>query len=89
MTEDYQPTTRELYDLILSLKDATELGFARNDRRFDGVDYRLNRLEGRVTSVEGRLTSVEGRLGGLERWGARIDEHLGVIDGRLLKLENR
>lgn len=40
MTADYQPTPRELYDLILSLKIAIEQGFARIDQRFGKLEQR-------------------------------------------------
>lgn len=44
MTADYQPTPRELYDLILSLKDVYERGFAQINRRFDAIESRLDRM---------------------------------------------
>jgi len=88
MTEDYQPTTRELYDLIVTLKEATELGFARVDQRFEPVEERLDRVEARLTGVEGRLTGVEGRLSGMERWALRIDERLSGVEGRLSGIEH-
>jgi hypothetical protein len=52
MTADYQPTTRELYDLILSLNDVTELGFARIDKCFDSINGRLDRIDARLDSIE-------------------------------------
>ncbi|MGA9417792.1 MAG: hypothetical protein WBV40_01485 [Candidatus Cybelea sp.] len=66
---------RELFDAILDLRNATELGFVAVHRRFDdvyhqldGLDWRFNSLESRVEegfrSVSVALTDIRARLTG-------------------------
>lgn len=65
----------ELLNAILDLRNATELGFADVDRRFDKMEERWDRrfsaLEARVEdgfcSVASSLDDIRRRLTGVER----------------------
>ncbi len=63
-----------LYEAILALKEATELGFASQskradlmDARFDRVDTRLGRLETRVEALEESSRAVRSDIADLKR----------------------
>lgn len=74
-------TSAELYDLILTLKDATEIGFAkvyeRMDLRFNAVENRLGRVEHRLDGMERRLVRIDDRLSIIENMNvaARLQDH--------------
>ncbi len=68
----------DLYDFIKTFAEATEMGFARVDARFDAfesrveerfdrVETRVARLETRVESVEDGLRAVRGDIAALAR----------------------
>ncbi len=70
-------TTAQLYEALLGLKEATEIGFTRVDQRFD--------------RLEKRMTSNEGRIAGLERGWNAFDTRLGNVEGQIgeLRVEMR
>lgn len=75
-------TSDDLYDLILSLKEATEIGFLRVADRFDGVDKRLD-------GIDGRLDRIDGRLGRLETRVEAVEEALVAVRGDIANLQRR
>jgi hypothetical protein len=67
---------RELFEAILDLRSATELGFGNVDRRFAEVDGRFNKMEERW----------DRRFGALE---SRVEDGFKAVDRRFLTLEQR
>ena len=55
-----------ILEAILTLREATEMGFARVEARFDGVDARFEGIDARFERVESRLGALETRLGHFE-----------------------
>jgi hypothetical protein len=78
MTDDRGFTPENVFKALLTLKEATEMGFARVEREI------VSRAEFRSELVSG-LSGLEQRLGAkidnLERRVVRIDEGLSAIEG--------
>jgi hypothetical protein len=87
MTDERSYSTGELYDLTLSLKDATELGFARVDRRFADMEQRFYRVDERFDHLECRLIRIDDRLSVIENQNVavRLQDH----ELRISRLEGR
>jgi hypothetical protein len=69
----------EVLSAVLSLKEATELGFRTFDVRFD-------RLETRVGSLETRMGALETLV---DRSMVKILERFDTIEVRLIGVERR
>lgn len=69
----------DLLNAILDLRNATELGFNSMNRRFEGVDARLDRLERRFGALETRVDD------GFREVAASLDD----IRTRLTAVEQR
>lgn len=72
MTEERSFSSAELFDLVETLRGATEIGFANVNRLFGGLESRFGDLERRM----------EFRMDGLERWLVRIDDRLVAIENQ-------
>ena len=70
---------KAILDAILSLREATEMGFAR-------VDARFVRVETRLEGLETRLGALETRLGNFE---VKVYERFDRLDSRLSSVEQR
>jgi hypothetical protein len=85
---------RELFEAILDLRSATELGFRTVDRRFDEMEERWNRrfgaLESRVEDgfkdVERRFNETTDRFGTLEQ---RVESGFRDVSGALTDVRTR
>ena len=59
-------TNEDLFDAIKSLKEATEIGFAANARRFDAMDARFDSMDARFDRLDMRVGRLETRVESLE-----------------------
>jgi tetrahydromethanopterin S-methyltransferase subunit G len=84
------PTTADLMDAILGLREATELGFAYVDRRFDEIgdrwDHRFTALENRV---EAGFCDVGVRFKEVDKRFEQVDARLDQVDARLEQVNGR
>ena len=77
---------QELYDLIVTFKDASELGSARVDARFDGLESRFDRFESRYDEFE---ICVETRFDRLETRIERVEDGLVAVRSDIAELKER
>lgn len=75
-----EPTTKDIFDALLSFRDAVELRFVKIDSRFDRIDLRFDGVDRRLDGIDRRLDGHDSRLD-------RIDLHLGEHDRRFVEIE--
>jgi len=90
------PTTREIWDFLVGLKEVTEAGFTRVASEMAGLRTDIARVETslhsdirkvetRMSKVEDRLTSVEVRVARIEGWN--LDRRFDLLEARVARLE--
>lgn len=85
MTDDQDRgfTPENVFKALLTIKDATEMGFARVDMAFARVDANALALR---SDLERGLSGLEHRLGAkidnLERRVVRIDDRLSAMENQ-------
>lgn len=79
----------DVWEAVLSLKEATELGFARmearfarNERAFEEFAFSVSK---RFDSVDERFNLVDKRLDGVEKRLGSVEQRLGTIEKRVVK----
>jgi CII-binding regulator of phage lambda lysogenization HflD len=71
---------------ILSLREATELGFKRLEERMTKLEFRLDKLELRMDKLGARVDALETHLAHFE---AKVYVHFDALDLRLAAVEAR
>lgn len=89
MDENYVPSTTDIWDFLVGLKQATEAGFGRLEARLDRVELRLDGVESRLDRVESRLAGVESRLDGVESRLDGVETRLDRMEHRLIRICDR
>ncbi len=69
--------------------EGLELRLDAIDRRFEGIDRRLDAIDRRFEGVDRRFEALDRRLEALDQRFIGIDQRFGGIDGRLLGLGQR
>jgi len=59
---DREPTTREVMDAVLELRDAVSSGFARVEKGFARVEREIRALDGRLGDFRNDMTRHFSRI---------------------------
>jgi hypothetical protein len=82
------PTSKEIWEFLVGLKDTTEAGFNRVSSELIRVETSLrsdiSRVEARVTRVETLVARVETRVARIENWN--LDLRFDALEQRVARL---
>jgi len=82
-------TIDDVFEAVMQLKGATELGFKRHDARFDGLEHRIRDVDVKVDHVERRMGRLETRIESIETNVGILRVDVGDIRLRLERVEAR
>lgn len=71
---------------VLSLREATEMGFERVEMRFERVEMRFERVETDISKLQSSVNALRTRL---ERFEGRVLHRFDALDARLVAVERR
>jgi tetrahydromethanopterin S-methyltransferase subunit G len=78
--------SNEIIEAILTLRQATESGFLRVEKRLADHDLRFDRLEARMDTAETRVTRFEALV--IQRF-SQVDARFDRVDARLDDIDRR
>ena len=64
--------------------EAMASGFARVDRRLDGMDHRLDGMNHRLDGTDHRLDGMDHRLDGMDPRFDHLDREMGLVKSAVL-----
>jgi hypothetical protein len=85
-----QPTTREILDVLLQFKSATENAFIRIDGRFAANDQRFAAIDQRFTAIDRRFEVMQADM--TRRFDSvdlRLDELRREVRGKRKRDDDR